>query len=78
MITVRNATEFKGKLIVDFESDTRWQLKPGDLLRSGDVTIRFKQIGMNHTAGEHDVYSFLGESDFPPEQLIGKTFDVIQ
>lgn len=77
MITVRNVTRIRGKLIVDFESDTQWQLKLGDLLRSGNVTIRFKQVGMNHTAGDRNVYSFLGESDFPPEQLIGKTFEVI-
>lgn len=78
MITVRYAEVLKGKLLVDFEASGLWKLKPGNILRSGNVTVKFLKAGMNRMLGDQPVYSFLGESDFPPEALIGKEFEVIQ
>ena len=77
MFTVTNAQILNGKLLIDFESDGQWRLNRGDILRSGDITIRFLQIGMNHIPNGRTIHSFLGESVFPLEALIGKTYDIL-
>ena len=78
MFTVTYAQILNGKLLIDFEADGQWRLNPGDILKSGDITIRFLQMGMNHIPNGRTIHSFLGESVSLPEALIGKTYDILQ
>lgn len=78
MIRVTDAANYKGKLTVFFKaSDDHWSLTPGTVLRSGDITIKYKRMGLVRS-GATDLYAFLGESDHPPETLIGRDYEILQ
>lgn len=63
-------------LTVFFRSNDQWRLSPDCILKSGEVTIRFKQMGSLRTINP-GLYAFLGESDFSPEQLIGREYEIL-
>ena len=80
-IRVVDAAYARDLLTVFFRSDDNWRLTPGCILKSGEVTIRFKTMGHlfipDPSPDNLELYAFAGESDFPPEKLIGREYEII-